>query len=117
MVQGEANQRRGSALIGMKVQDSQGQQLGSVKDIVIDPRTGQITHAIVNHSAGSGSQSMTAIPWRAAQGMIRSNAIVIDQSKLQSAPHFQGSQWPDLSQQNWSDAADRYWRGNQRSGN
>ena len=117
MAQGQASSHRGSSLIGMQVRDNQGQQVGSVKDIVINPASGQITHAIVSHSGQGGAQTMTAVPWQTAQRMMSGNGIVIDQAKLSSAPHFQSNEWPDMSQRAWSDAADRYWRGKEQSGN
>jgi sporulation protein YlmC with PRC-barrel domain len=102
-------QQRGSKLIGMEVQGTQGQRIGTVQDLVFDSR-GQITHAVVAHGQEGGSQQMAAIPWGEMQQMVRGGKVIVDESRLTAAPSFSRGQWPDLTSGQWSADADRFWR-------
>ena len=94
-------------MIGAVVKDSQGQRAGTVQDIIIDPKSGRITHAVVAQS--SASESLVLIPWRAVESMHRGGAMVVDRDRLASAPKFDASAWPDLNRSGWSQQADQYW--------
>jgi sporulation protein YlmC with PRC-barrel domain len=107
--------RRGSKLIGTAVRDSQGETLGEVKDIIVDPQTGTITHAVIAQS-GADSAQLLAVPWKTLQPMMREGWVTIDQARLKQAPAFESGQWPNLSNNDWSTEADRYWRANQAEG-
>jgi sporulation protein YlmC with PRC-barrel domain len=102
--------RRGSTMIGAVVKDSQGQRAGTVQDIIIDPKSGRITHAVIAQS--SQSESLVLIPWRTVESMHRGGAMVVDRDRLASAPKFQSSQWPDFKRADWSQQADQYWQPN-----
>lgn len=103
----------GSKLIGMQVQSETGESLGDVKDVVLDPSSGKITHIIVSHSGttgGAGAGMLSAVPWSAAQAGMQDGKLVLDSQRLQSAPSFPQSEWPQKTTETWSSDADQYWR-------
>jgi sporulation protein YlmC with PRC-barrel domain len=75
-------------LIGSDVKSNDGENLGKVEDLVIDPRTGRVTFAIVSKGGilKLGEKRMP-VPWQAvtvdAQKRITLN---VDKEKLRTAP-------------------------------
>jgi sporulation protein YlmC with PRC-barrel domain len=79
--------QRISNLIGKSVQSTQGEQLGTVQDVLID-ENGRVTHVLMeadrSQSTGSG---MSAIPWSALSANTgQGERIVVDRSSVQSTP-------------------------------
>jgi sporulation protein YlmC with PRC-barrel domain len=109
--------RRTSAFAGKGVYSKQGALLGEVKDLVIDPMSGRVTHAIVatGGSVTDGAQSLAAVPWNTMKSAMHKGRIVMDQQRLSEAPSFATSQWPDLQSSGWSREADSYWKSDSRN--
>jgi sporulation protein YlmC with PRC-barrel domain len=105
---GMLQDRRGSKLIGLSVQSTDGKTIGEVKDLVIDPAIGKITHAILSHGGTAEAQKLTAVPWSSVRMMLRRDVVVVEKSHLAQAPNLAGA-WPELHAGSWSRDADRYW--------
>jgi sporulation protein YlmC with PRC-barrel domain len=107
----KSGDRRSSAFAGKGVYSEKGALLGEVKDLVIDPMSGRVTHAVVatGGSVTGGSQSLAAVPWDVMRSGMHHGRVVMDEERLNGAPSFNTSQWPDLRNSNWSQQADRYW--------
>ncbi|WP_447984896.1 PRC-barrel domain-containing protein [Nitrospira sp. Nam74] len=89
-----------SAVVGMKVQDTEGNKLGDIKDLVIDPADGSIGYAVLDFGGFLGiGEKYFAVPWEALQLTRDRTAIVLDVSKkdLKQAPGFDKNNWPDLA--------------------
>src|SRR5258707_4023689 len=58
-----------SKFIGKKVKSAQGDEIGTVKDIVLDRNTGCLAYTVVSTTGGgggtqvSGGGKMVAVPW------------------------------------------------------
>src|SRR6266516_7010781 len=57
-----------SKLVGTKVKSSQGEEIGTVKDVVLDRNTGCLAFTVLSTSGGgggrvSGGGKMVAVPW------------------------------------------------------
>lgn len=98
---------RASKLIGKNVETSTGDTIGEVKDLVIDQQ-GKITHVIISHGR-LGSTKLTAVPHETVKQMKRGDKIVFERTRLENAPSFEESNYPNLASAGWSTAADRYW--------
>ncbi|MGQ0834763.1 MAG: PRC-barrel domain-containing protein [Gammaproteobacteria bacterium] len=98
---------RASKLIGKNVETSTGDTIGEVKDLVIDQQ-GKITHVIISHGR-LGSTRLTAVPHETVKQMKRGDKIVFERTRLENAPSFEESNYPNLASAGWSTAADRYW--------
>src|SRR6267154_1479706 len=86
--QATANGLHLSKLIGAQVKSNNGENLGKLEDVVIDPQTGRATFAIVGKGGilRLGEKRMP-VPWQAitidSQKRLTLN---VDKEKLQSAP-------------------------------
>jgi len=90
---------------GARVQDRQGNQVGTIQEVVADPESGRIHFAILSLADAAGKS--TAVPWRLLRPETP-NAFVLqaDREQLRTASTFTQDQWPDLSQ--W-DVANRFY--------
>jgi hypothetical protein len=57
--QAPASTIRGATLVGATVLDLHGQKLGRIKDVILDPKTGQATFVVLDAAAPSSSHPMT----------------------------------------------------------
>jgi sporulation protein YlmC with PRC-barrel domain len=80
-----------SDLIGATVKNPQGESLGSIKELVLDPREAKIKNAVVSIGGllGIGSKSV-AIPWNEVTLQSDGKAVVVAMGKedLQNAPEW-----------------------------
>jgi len=79
---------RASKLMGINVTSKDGENLGQVQDIVINPRTGKIRFALVGKGfmAGAG-ETLFPVPWRAVNVQSEKHFVLnVDQQKLKGAP-------------------------------
>lgn len=102
----EARDRSGvlkaSDVIGTKVQGTDGKNLGSIKDLVIDPEDGGIQYAVLDFGGFAGiGDKYFAVPWEALQIDQEKKRLALDLHKkdLKDAPGFDKNNWPDLSEQ------------------
>jgi len=92
---------KASDLIGMKVQGTDGKNLGDIKDLVIDRDDGEIQYAVLDFGGFAGiGDKYFAVPWEALHFQ-DNNKIALDLHKkeLKDAPGFDKNNWPDLSDQ------------------
>ena len=110
-------QHRASKILGTDVHDMKGEKIGSVRDIVIDPKTGSIDYAVVSVGGimGVGSKYF-AVPWKAMRltDNAKNYALNVDREVLKAASGFDKERWPDMANQDWAHDVERYWQ-NQRS--
>ena len=83
-------------IIGTRIKSSDGKDLGEVDQLLIDTQTGKVTSAVIGVGGLAGvGEKKVVVPWSAlkfsptAEG--KKNAIVMDQSKLDSAPRYERS--------------------------
>jgi len=94
------NLQKGSTIIGDKVVNDQGQSLGKVEDIVIDPETGSIVYAVLSFGGFLGiGDKYFAIPWGALRTQPGKENLVlsVDKERLKKAPGFDKNHWPDMN--------------------
>jgi sporulation protein YlmC with PRC-barrel domain len=103
----KADKHRLSKLIGKNVETSAGDTIGEVKDVVIDEQ-GKATHVIVSHGR-LGSTKLTAVPFDTVKQMMRADKLVMDKTRLENAPSFDESSFPNVTSTTWSSSYDRYW--------
>ena len=89
-----------------------GDNLGDVKEVVIDPRTGKIAYAVVAFGGFLGmGEKLFAIPFNAFKYDVKENEYVLDVSKekLQAAPGFDPDKWPSMAEEKWNRDAYKYY--------
>ncbi len=91
---------KGSALIGMKVEGTDGKKLGHIKDLVIDPIDGDIDYVVLDFGGFLGVyDKYFAVPWEVLGFSDDRKKMLLDVTKkdLKQAPGFDKKRWPDLS--------------------
>lgn len=87
-----------SSIMGHKVINTAGEQLGSIKELMIDLDGGLIAYAVLSFGGILGmGDKLFAIPWEALTIDEESRALILDVDKavLENAPGFDKDNWPD----------------------
>jgi sporulation protein YlmC with PRC-barrel domain len=99
---------KASTFIGSKVVNLQGESLGKIDDLVIDPATGRITYAALAYGSilGMGGKFF-AVPWEAFALQADGKTFILDMPKetLESAAGFDKNNWPKQPDSIWSASA------------
>jgi len=88
-------------MIGTKVINTTGEQLGTIKELMIDLDDGQVAYAVMSFGGFLGvGDKLFAIPLEAFTFTVDDHIIILDVDKevLKNAPGFDKDQWPDNAQ-------------------
>jgi sporulation protein YlmC with PRC-barrel domain len=90
-----------STIIGNKVVNRAGEQLGNLKELVLDLEDGRVAYAVLSFGGFMGmGDKLFAIPWEALMLNPNDHTFILDIDKevLQEAPGFDKDHWPDNAQ-------------------
>ena len=88
----------------MEVRDAQDEQLGTIKEFVIDTREGHVAYAAVSHGGFLGiGEELSPVPFEALEPRLDEEHFRLDatQEQLEELA-FQDDQWPDLNDPQWN---------------
>jgi sporulation protein YlmC with PRC-barrel domain len=92
-------------LVGLNVQNQQGETLGKINNMAVDPQMGRIPFAVIQYGGFFGfGGKYVAVPLSAMDLRTDENGrpkmFVLNASKDQfaKAPSFEGNAWPDMKQ-------------------
>jgi sporulation protein YlmC with PRC-barrel domain len=91
-----------STLIGDKVVNEAGEDLGKVEEIMLHVPSGRIAYAVLSFGGFLGmGDKLFAIPWEALKLNEESKCFVlgVDKERLKNAPGFDKNNWPDMASQ------------------
>lgn len=91
---------RASSILGTSVTNSKGENLGGIKDLVLNPETGQVAYVVLSHGGMLGmGDKLFAISWKALQWKRDKENYVLDMDKatFEKATGFDEKHWPDSS--------------------
>jgi len=92
-------------LAGDDVVNAMGEDLGEVKDIMLDVESGRIAYAVLSFGGFLGvGDKLFAIPWNALKLDPENKRFVldVDKERLKSAPGFDKDRWPSMADQRWA---------------
>jgi len=104
-------------LTGLNVRNMQGEKIGTVDDLVINLQDGKIQYVALSVGGVLGiGDKLFAVPFQE----VRFNhgkdemyyVLDISKEKLEQAPGFDKSHWPDFADANWKSQVDSYYRDN-----
>jgi len=99
-------------LVGNDVYNKQSEDLGDIKEIMLDMRTGRVSYAVLEFGGflGMGTK-LFAVPWSALTLDTVNKRFVLDASKdrLKNAPGFEKDQWPDMADVAWEKGIHDYY--------
>jgi sporulation protein YlmC with PRC-barrel domain len=92
------------SLSGDRVRNAEGDDLGKVKDLMIDVPSGKVAYAVLSFGGilGAGDK-LFAIPWDAfvLDEDEKEFVLDIDKTTLENAPGFDKDNWPDMADMTW----------------
>jgi sporulation protein YlmC with PRC-barrel domain len=100
-MKGHPRVRSASTMIGNKVVNPGGEQLGSIKELMIDLDDGQIAYAVISFGGFLGvGDKLFAVPLEALSFDPEDHTAILDVDKevLKNAPGFDKDHWPDTAQ-------------------
>jgi len=109
-----------STLAGDSVQNSAGEDLGKVDELMIDIPSGRVAYAVLSIGGFLGmGNKLFAVPWSALRVDEDKKIFVldVDKKKLENAPGFDKDNWPDMADVAWGTqiysyhGAAPYWEG------
>ena len=90
-----------TTLIGDKVVNRSGEELGSIKELMIDLDEGHVAYAVLSFGGLMGlGEKLFAIPWEAMDLDTEQHVFILSVPKeaLENAPGFDKDNWPDNAQ-------------------
>jgi sporulation protein YlmC with PRC-barrel domain len=115
MQQAQGRDMRASKLIGKDVKNAQGEDLGEIEDLVIDPVSQRVHYAVLSFGGLLGlGDKMFAFPVSAFKPSRNRDELVlnVDKDRLKDAPGFERDAWPNWSDNRYRDEVDRYFKAN-----
>jgi hypothetical protein len=91
-------------LIGDSVANGQDEDLGDIKEIMLDMRSGQVAYAVLAFGGFLGlGEKLFAVPWNALHLDTVNKRFVlnVDKERLKNAPGFDKDHWPDMTDVQW----------------
>ena len=99
-------------LEGDDVVNRQNEDLGKIKDIMIDVRSGKVAYAVLSSGGFMGlGDKLFAIPWSALTLDADRKCFVldVDQERLKNAPGFDKDHWPSMADPTWASEVHSYY--------
>lgn len=92
-------------LIGDHVVNAAEEDLGDIKEIMLDMQTGQVAYAVLAFGGFLGmGEKLFAVPWQALHLDTANKRFVlnVEKDRLKTAPGFDKGAWPDMSDLTWA---------------
>ena len=104
---------RASELMGTNIENSQGEGVGEIEDLVIDGNSGQVRYVAVTYGGFLGlGDKLFAVPFEAFQVRQEDEddyvlTLDVTQEKLEGAEGFDDENWPNFADRNFTSELDR----------
>ena len=99
-------------LIGNDVSNNMDENLGNIKEIMLDVSSGKVAYAVLEFGSFMGmGGKLFAVPWRALTLDTVNKCFVlnVDKELLKDAPGFDKDDWPDMADPTWAQSIHSYY--------
>jgi sporulation protein YlmC with PRC-barrel domain len=99
-------------LIGEDVYNQKDEDLGDIKEIMLDMNSGRIAYAVLSFGGLMGmGDKLFAVPWEALKLDTENERFIlnVDKDRLESAPGFDKDNWPDMADPTWQNTIHSYY--------
>jgi sporulation protein YlmC with PRC-barrel domain len=99
-------------LLGERVVDRRGEDLGRLEDIMADAATGRIRYAVLSFGSIFGmGEKLFALPWQVLRPDPENRRFIldIDREQLKNAPAFDRHNWPRMGDPQWGGEIHRFY--------
>lgn len=100
-------------LVGNDVYNTEGEDIGDIKEIMLDMRSGRVGYAVLSFKPFlSMGEKLFAVPWNAMKLDTEQKRFTldVDKDRLKEAPGFDKSHWPNMADQTWQQEINTYYR-------
>ena len=100
-----------SSIIGDKVENLQGENLGDIRDIMLNLNTGCIEYVVLEFGGFLGiGEKLFAVPFKSMSLNEERQVFIINKDKemLKKAPGFDKGHWPETNSRHFNDV-NTYW--------
>lgn len=108
----KSNFKSVSTLEGTTVINKAGENLGKIEDFMVDLATGRIAYAVLSFGGFLGiGNKLFAIPINALKLDLNKESFIlnVDKERLENAPGFDSSNWPDMADPEWGSKVHSYY--------
>ncbi len=105
---------RASKVIGADVENAKGDDIGEIKDMVVDTQSERVRYVVLSHGGILGiGDKLFAYPMSMVE-TTRSDddnrfVMNVDKERLENAPGFDKDKWPDFADAKYTSEIDRYY--------
>lgn len=99
-------------LIGNDVYNQDDEDLGDIKEIMLDMSTGKVAYAVLSFGGVLGmGEKLFAVPWDALELDTENErfTLSVDKERLENAPGFDKDHWPNMADQSWINEIHTYY--------
>lgn len=99
-------------MIGDTVRNPQGEDLGTIEEIMLDVETGRTAYAVLSFGGFLGlGDKLFAIPWKALSLDAENHQFVldVDRETLENAEGFDKDDWPQFADRTWGTRIHEYY--------
>ena len=111
--QGPGPQLMGSdTLMGNDVYNSDGEDLGDIKEFMIDMSSGRIAYAVLSFGGLLGmGDKLFAVPWKALalDTVNKRFTLNVPKDRLKGAPGFDKNNWPSMADKTWASGVHTFY--------
>jgi len=93
-----------TTLVGNNVYNHTGEDLGGIKEIMLDMRSGKVVYAVLSFGGFLGmGEKLFAVPWKALTLDTENKRFVlnVEKDRLKGAPGFHKDMWPNMADPTW----------------
>lgn len=99
-------------LVGNHVYNQKDENLGDIKQIMLDMRNGSVGYAVLSFGGFLGmGEKLFAVPWNALKLDTKKKRFVLNvlKDRLKDAPGFDKDHWPNMADQAWAREIHSYY--------
>ncbi|MFJ7106168.1 PRC-barrel domain-containing protein [Pseudomonas sp. NPDC098740] len=92
-------------LIGNDVYNHNEEDLGDIKEIMLDVRSGRVSYAVLSFGGFlSMGEKLFAVPWNALtlDTVNKRFVLNVEKERLENAPGFDKDNWPNMADESWA---------------
>lgn len=92
-------------LIGNDVYNHNEEDLGDIKEIMLDVRSGRVSYAVLSFGGFLNmGEKLFAVPWNALtlDTVNKRFVLNVDKERLENAPGFDKDNWPNMADESWA---------------
>ncbi|CDH46175.1 MAG: PRC-barrel domain-containing protein [Candidatus Competibacteraceae bacterium] len=101
-----------NTLIGDEVYNQKEENLGSIKEIMLDTHSGNVCYAVLSCGGFLGmGEKLFAVPWSALKLDAENKRFMlnVEADRLKNAPGFDKDQWPNMADSAWAQNIHSYY--------